>query len=78
MAATEAEALCDHAVDVSLPVLLTNALVGRQPRQRALHVVAVWLPDDKDPARKLSLTTGRCFSEILLAPAQNATYRCFQ
>lgn len=53
MAATEAEALWDHTVDLSLPVLLTDALIGRQPRQSPSQVVVIWLPYYKQPSRKL-------------------------
>lgn len=53
MAATEVEALCDHTVDLSLPVLLTNALIGRQPWHIPMKVVVIWLPYYKKPSRKL-------------------------
>lgn len=53
MAATEVKALCDHRVDLSLPILLTNALVGGQPRQSLTQVVVIRLPDDEQPSRKL-------------------------
>lgn len=33
----EAEAVCDHHVDLPLAVLLSNALVGGQPRQGGLQ-----------------------------------------
>lgn len=56
MAATEAEALWDHAVDLSPLVLLTNALVRRQPRQSPVQVVVIWFPYDKRPSGKLDYT----------------------
>lgn len=54
--AAEAEALCDHTVDLSLSVLLTDALIRRKPRQRPIHVVVVRLPYDKQPSRELDYT----------------------
>lgn len=56
VAATEAEALWDHGMDLSLPVLLANALVGRQPRQSLIQVVVIWLSYYKQPSRKLDYT----------------------
>lgn len=53
MAATEAKVLRHQSVTLSLLVLLTNALIGRQPRQSLAQVVVIRLPYYKQPSRKL-------------------------
>lgn len=53
MAAADTEVLCDHSVHLSLQVLLTNALVGRQSELSLAQVVVTGLPQGKQPSRKL-------------------------
>lgn len=67
VAAAETKALGNHSVDLPLPVLLANALVGRQPRQRPIQVVVVRLADDEQPSSQLDYThiTKCCYVENL-------------
>lgn len=65
--ATEAEALWNQRVDLPLPVLLTNALIGRQPRQSLTQVVVIWLSNYKQSSRKLDIWYNRWYMKLLAA-----------
>lgn len=53
VAAAETKELRGHSVHLSLQVLLTNALVGRQLELSLAQAVVMGLPHGKRPARKL-------------------------
>lgn len=72
MAATEAKALCDQTVDLSLPVLLADALIGRQPGQGPLHVIVIWLPHNKQPPRNLQPSRSMVEGSTILIKAHQS------
>lgn len=60
----ETKAVGYHGVDLSLAVLLTDALIGWQAGQGPTQVVAARLTDDKQPSWKLQTHMQTCLYYI--------------